>query len=548
MSNEKRVILCVLLIFVWVTVAPTLLRSLGLMPPPPKKAAPAPAATVDAAKEQMKPGDDQAVAKAEAEQSRAGAASADSRPEPAKGADAAKKAPETASEAAKPGKPGVVPVEEQELVLGSASDKSPAGYRLEVQLQQKGAGVESVASSRYDAEFEGRKNPHLPLQLVRRDPFAQPSLALTLSTDVPAAAEAEKPETESDTETDQPKPPSRTEDLLDSVLWDVVRDDQGRVVVPLTGTTDSGKEVEGQQVSFRTKAANEVVVTKTFRLWKETDGLELEIRFDSPDQERAFSYNLLGPHGIPIEGEWYTGTFREAFFATYDQGKIKVSTHTANDIVKASRAGKPIESTTLPLRFTGIENQYFALLMTPAPAPTSEADRIDRETLAIVLHEDPKALQKSDVGVRMTSRPLKIGPNVPAVHTFRIFTGPKTDEALSDYAASSLVSYRKSSYIPYASTIARYVIAPTLSFTYQVTRRVAALFGRQEGNWGMAIILLTLLVKMIMFPLGRKQAPWRSGRSSFSRFSSKFRRSTRTTRNGKPRRPSHFTRSMASTP
>jgi len=50
------------------------------------------------------------------------------------------------------------------------------------------------------------------------------------------------------------------------------------------------------------------------------------------------------------------------------------------------------------------------------------------------------------------------------------------------------------------------VITPTLGFTYEVTVRVARIFGRKVGNYGIAIILLTILVRAIMFPLGRKQA------------------------------------------
>ena len=69
----------------------------------------------------------------------------------------------------------------------------PTGYRLEVQLEQKGAGVESLLSSRYDAEFEGRDKPHRPLQLIRRDPVWPPSLSLTLSTD-PMAQSAPRPQ------------------------------------------------------------------------------------------------------------------------------------------------------------------------------------------------------------------------------------------------------------------------------------------------------------------------------------------------------------------
>ena len=59
-------------------------------------------------------------------------------------------------------------------------------------------------------------------------------------------------------------------------------------------------------------------MTKTYRLRPGADGMEVDLKFESPDKERKFSYNLLGPHGIPIEGEWYTGTFREVFFGTYD--------------------------------------------------------------------------------------------------------------------------------------------------------------------------------------------------------------------------------------
>jgi len=503
MSNEKRLILCVLLIFGWVMIAPNLFRSLGLLPPPPKKAPIQAKAAADPLEAEQQPGEAGPDAKRQEAQAQA-VVKAPSAP-----GQAASKPDEKTGKSAReqPGAAGPASVDSKELVLGSASDKAPGGYRMEVQLEQKGAGVESVLSSRYDAEFEGRHNPHLPLQLLRRDPVSPPSLSLTLSADpaagVGAGPPAEKPDPESGA--DQPALVPHSEDLLDSVLWEVVRDDAGQIIRTLSGQDPvSGNTIEGQEASFRTTAGNGVIVTKTFRLWQTIDGLEVELRFESPDRERDFSYNLLGPHGIPIEGEWYTGTFREVFFGTYNQGKIKVDTHSAYDVAKAR--DKPLESTTLPLRFTGVENQYFATLMTPYPAPTGEDDRLDRETTAIVLHQDEKALQKADVGVRMSSKSIKVGPNVPQVHTYRVFAGPKSDEAMSPYGASALASYRKSSYIPGASYIARYAIAPTLSFTYQVTRWVAALFNRDRGNWGMAIILLTLLVKLMMFPLGRKQA------------------------------------------
>ena len=61
-----------------------------------------------------------------------------------------------------------------ELVLGSATDKSADGYRLEVQLDQKGAGVESVYSSRFDAEFEFGKARKRPLRIHPPRPRCRP--------------------------------------------------------------------------------------------------------------------------------------------------------------------------------------------------------------------------------------------------------------------------------------------------------------------------------------------------------------------------------------
>ena len=142
MSNEKRLVLCVLLIFVWVMIAPNLFRSLGLLPPPAKKA-PAPAqAAADPLKAGKKPGEGNAELKPPVGQAEAAAKNV---------AAPGQAAPKTDEKAVKPSgeKPrsaSAAPVDSSELVLGSASDKTPGGYRLEVQLEQKGPG--SSPSSR----------------------------------------------------------------------------------------------------------------------------------------------------------------------------------------------------------------------------------------------------------------------------------------------------------------------------------------------------------------------------------------------------------------
>ena len=93
-----------------------------------------------------------------------------------------------------------------------------------------------------------------------------------------------------------------------------------------------------------------------------------------------------------------------------------------------------------------------------------------------------------------------------ATHTYRVFAGPKTIEALKPYGAEDLAGYRKNNWIPFAPLLATKIITPLLGVMYDVTKTVAGFFGGKSGNYGVAIILLTLCVRMAMFPLGRKQA------------------------------------------
>jgi YidC/Oxa1 family membrane protein insertase len=493
-SNEKGIVLFFVLMFAWLMVFPQLMRLLGLERPARKvqpgakaKLEPGKERNPELAKAEVQPEKEQPRQRAEGtETGKAEVATAE------KGIAAAKQ-------------PTVELVPESELVLGAVAGQSRSDYRLQIQLQQNGAGVESVASSQYDAEFEDGLRRKRPLLFLKRDPAWPPSLALTLSRGEQAKnAEDARPEEPGAEEKISKEAIAAAEDVLDSVLWEVVRDEQGRIVRPLSGTDRTTKApLDGQEVVFRTQAGNGVLVTKTFRLFKNTDGLEVELKFESPDQQRELVYNLLGPHGIPIEGEWYTSTYRDLVFGQVNRSSTDIVTSSAYDVASAT---KPVENMAAPLRFAGVENQYFATLVEPDPAPTGQQDRWDSKTTALVLHKDKDALQKADVGVRITSKPIALGPNQSVVHRYLVYAGPKTASALRAYGADGLASYRKNQWIPFASDLARYVITPTLAFTYQVTARTAALLGLKQGNYGLAIILLTVLVRGLMFPLGRKQA------------------------------------------
>jgi YidC/Oxa1 family membrane protein insertase len=480
MSNEKRFVLCMILMILWMLAWPYMARLVGLMPEPKKLPADAVAAK-DAEKKKDVPAAKPGV---------------EAKPEAPKDQEPPKA---VAQPAEPPKKPDVELVNESELVLGSVTDQDPGGYRLEAWLTQKGAGLDVLLSSRIDDEFENGVAKKQPLKLIQRDLTWPASITLTLNADAGATLPAPAEGDDAVVATAR-----QAEDWLDSVVWEVVKDDQGRIRRPVTMTHPATQaSVEGQEIVFRTKAPSGLIVTKTFRLGKTIDGLEVALEFQSPDRERKVVYNLLGPHGIKIEGEWYTSTFRDLVFGQLNGNKIDVVTHSAYDIAKAG--DNPPDNTALPLRFAGVENQYFSTLIGPNPPPTGQDDRWDSRAVAVV-HRNEKELQKSDVAVRITSRPIAVGANQSVVHTYRIFAGPKTTEALLPYGAEELASYRKNQWIPLAPFLARAVITPTLGFMYEVTARIARIFGGTQGNYGIAIILLTILVRALMFPLGRKQA------------------------------------------
>ena len=174
MSNEKRFISFVIVVFLWMIASSYLSRMMGWNPPPRK-----PAVVADRGKDIGEPPKPN-LAKADAEpvddgdrKAEADQTKKDSRPE------------DKPSITAAPTKPDIELVDPSELVLGSLTDKSSTGYLIEAQLEQKGAGIESVHSSRYDAELGNdfnRWNPRKrPLALIARDPGRRPSLSLTLS-------------------------------------------------------------------------------------------------------------------------------------------------------------------------------------------------------------------------------------------------------------------------------------------------------------------------------------------------------------------------------
>jgi YidC/Oxa1 family membrane protein insertase len=381
-------------------------------------------------------------------------------------------------------------VKPADLVLGSLSPDS--GYRLKAQMKQDGAGVEWLDLAGHEAERVGQKQESKPLRIVKSIPGDEPSFALD-------SIRLRDPANDTDEE--------GKIFALAHYRWEVVPGENGKFVRSILGPQT--KQEIAQEIVFRAPVGDPaVIVTKTFRLRKGADGLELSLRFESPKAPRKLIWWLDGPRGLPIEGEWYTTMFREVFFGLSKPGTApQVETRTAAEVV--AKLSDPEIFQTLPTKYTGVETQYFAVFLAPDPTPDTDKDRVDDQTVAFVVDENSKEKQKSDISVQMVSREINVGPDHPVVQNFKIFAGEKTTDALAPYGAADLAMYRKTAWyfrIPLASTMAQSVISPLLERIYAFTNFVAHLFGGKKGNYGIAIILLTVTVRLLLFPLSRKQA------------------------------------------
>ncbi len=501
MSSDKRLLLCMILSAVCYLGVQSVMVQTGLIPTPKKVVNPA----IDkAAKDRAfvaadpwKPTDDELPA------------------DPFLREDAPAAEPKTESDGASKVAANIPKLARaDELVIGAADvNDASSPYRLRLQLDQTDASVYQATSSRYDAEFDAAARNRKPGRLVLiqdnpKAPDAPGSLAIFVSPFVKGGRLGAEGEAEAGLDAAMP---GGLKVEAPIVAWEVVRDKEELPAVRAVSKVDAASKatIQGQEIHFRAKLNKpSVEVTKVFRIWEGQDGFEVDLRFAGVNEDAKLTYRLIGPHGIPIEGEWYTSTYRDVFFGQVSKGTTDVLTRTAYDAHKY--AGDPTQQiTTNPLAFAGVEDQYFATFVQPWPTPKTQEDRWDASSDSYVIKANPEDSQKADVTVAIVSKPIEVGPNLgEVVHNYRVFVGPKTAASLAPFAADELSSYRKNQWvtIPFASSLAKNVIAPLLDKIYWLTESVSKTFGGSKGNYGIAIILLTMTVRLIMFPIGRKQA------------------------------------------
>ncbi len=270
-------------------------------------------------------------------------------------------------------------------------------------------------------------------------------------------------------------------------------------------------EHDGEHAVFRREVpAFHLEVTKTYRLVK-VDGdpavdrdarayhLELSLSVKNKDKAaHSIAYRLDGPNGLPREGFWYAYSSKVGIQG--DAGLRDVVyqlTHAEVNMVPCSElkdklSANMVESAAFSdlnrPKFFGVDAQYFASALIPDPETTSSA--IDRAVAVRLGHVHEQLPKLTNASFRLLSKSATLKPDESITHHYELFAGPKRTALLSTYGLEGTVYY--------GWPIFRMVAVP-------MTKIVDFFYGIVH-NYGLAIIMLTIVVRLAMFPLSRKQA------------------------------------------
>lgn len=232
--------------------------------------------------------------------------------------------------------------------------------------------------------------------------------------------------------------------------------------------------------------------------------LEIEIRTVDTDA-RQVAYRLQGVNGLPLEGWWYISKSgaRDVVLRTDGTGQ---RWHKAPAIHKYTVANPRDPRTKLftddepqknrAVRYIGVDSQYFASILLPqgsdgGPGIFRRATAFGLGDVAGIPASHNRTL---NVGCELVSEVTKITADAPLKHRYVLFAGPKDADLLGRYGGTS--SDGAGSF-----NLAELNDYGWFGFVSRPLARVLHGFYWLVGNYGVAIVMLTLLVRSCMLPI-----------------------------------------------
>lgn len=385
-------------------------------------------------------------------------------------------------------------IKHQTITLGSLDETT--GYFMEIDLTSKGAGVLELRLS--DPRYVHLDDKNQPLELIQSSNKLPPTLGTVFYNKEPKAV-------------DQEQKAVGIADQAGLIEWQVANDDNQQPMI----TEDPNHAGILKSVTFRGVFPDlGVEVLKTFTLTpsdkheddlkeaRQTDAagyqLELDVTIRNlTAKPQDVLYHLQGPVGVPIEGQENSRTFKPRQIAVGfldAEGSVNDEVLRADTLIEKIDEERP-EQWSGALRYVGVDVQYFASLL--VPVQNQNEDQTYASVIPMIVERDNDS-KFSDVSVVLKTRNFSLlpaGEKFPdgqpgdvVSHQIKLYAGPKRRALLDEMDAGSLLSYGRFG-------IAAGGMLWILNWLH-----------RWSIPYGIAIIILTLMVRSCLYPLSRKQA------------------------------------------
>jgi YidC/Oxa1 family membrane protein insertase len=234
------------------------------------------------------------------------------------------------------------------------------------------------------------------------------------------------------------------------------------------------------------------------------------------DEALPVSYRLDGPTGLPLEGWWYSAKLHPNMWAgagardiawkqtDFRNHQLLGCPQIVSDTKTLMSDNKPpllpllAGDRAAPLDYVGVDTQFFAAVAIPQ-LTSGEQPIMFRGASALAVQDVmqiPKTRARTaNVSFRLTTSPAPIEPGAALKHDYVVFFGPKDPDVLAQYKLDALLEYGWTIFALPAK-----LLLHVLNGLHWLTVLVGI------PNYGIAIILLTVIVRTCMIPVSLKQA------------------------------------------
>lgn len=277
-------------------------------------------------------------------------------------------------------------------------------------------------------------------------------------------------------------------------------------------SNDDGSETIRFETTIGSKAmtplgAQPVRMNRSYTLRPDSYVVDMDIQVANLGQQaQDLAIRLEGPNGVTPEGWWYSNKIspnfsgaaaRDVVYRTTAEGHVLVSGMT---LLKEARSdpkepnygifATDSSEAARDLKYIGVDAQYFAVAYMP-PQDETSMGAFSRASATIVANESNVAKHKEKAinsSFFLNGKTIQVPSEQSFQKSLRMYAGPKEPAILDEQGIGDFVYYGWFSFF-----------SNLLSGLLHILQSIV-------GNYAVAIILLTVIVRGVMFPLSRNAA------------------------------------------